>query len=129
RNPPLRPRVSPGAAQYAIARRKTRVNAPLAIAPYDSCDSRSPLAPAAAAVHVDRVRGHVVAGIRAHEQHQFTDFLRLAEPLHWYGLQKTLHQLGRGLRRRLEWRLDRSRRDRQAADAAVGELATDPERH
>src|SRR5262249_20167345 len=48
--------------------------------------------PTTAAVHVDRVRGHKGARIRAHEQHQFGDFLRLPEPLHRHVIEKTLHQ-------------------------------------
>ena len=35
------------------------------------------LAPAAAAVHIDRVRGHERAGVRAHEQHQLPDLEKL----------------------------------------------------
>src|SRR5580693_9797921 len=79
------------------------------------------LPPAAAAVHIDRVRGHERAGVRAHEQHQFADLLRLAETLHRHVFEEPLHQLGRGLRRVLKRRLDRSRRDRQGADALGGE--------
>ena len=68
--------------------------------------------PSAAAVHIDRVRGHKFASIGANEQNQFADFLRFAEALHWYIVEELLNQLGRGLRRALKrrvvviWRVD-----------------------
>ena len=64
-------------------------------------------APTATAVHVDRVRGHEGARVRAHEQHQLGDFLRLSEPLHRHVIEKTLHQFRRRLRRALERRAHR----------------------
>ena len=81
------------------------------------------LPPAAAAVHIDRVRGHERAGVRAHEQHQFADLLGLAEALHRHVFEETLHQFRRGLRGVLERRRDRARRDRQRANALGGEFA------
>src|SRR6202034_4461012 len=45
-------------------------------------------APAAAAVHIDRVRGHEWAGVRAHEEDKLADFLRLAEALHRHVFEK-----------------------------------------
>src|SRR5262245_11229170 len=85
--------------------------------------------PPAAAVHVDRVRGHEAACVRAHEQHELADLLGLAETLHRHVVQESLHQFRRGLRRGLERRPDRPRRDRETADTAVGEFARDAERH
>src|SRR6266487_1873101 len=58
--------------------------------------------PTTAAVHIDRVRGHEGARIRAHEQHQFADFLRLPKTFHRHVIQKPLHQFRRRLRRALE---------------------------
>src|SRR6516162_3710670 len=84
--------------------------------------------PTAAAVHIDRVRGHEGARIRAHEQYQFADFLRLPEPFHRHVTEKTLHQFRRGLRRALERRADPPGRDREAADARLGEFTRHPER-
>ena len=46
--------------------------------------------PPAATVYVNRVRGHEPAGIGAKEQHQFADFLRLAEALHRHVFEETL---------------------------------------
>src|SRR3984885_15269310 len=63
--------------------------------------------PAAAAVHIDRVRGHERAGVRAHEQHQFADLLRLAETLHRHVFEEALDELGRGLRGGLTRPMDR----------------------
>jgi hypothetical protein len=62
--------------------------------------------PAAAAIHIDRVRGHELASVGAEKQHQFADFLRFAEALHRDVIQKTLDQFGRGLRSALERGLD-----------------------
>src|ERR1700730_14341231 len=85
---------------------------------HDDC-----LTPAAAAVHQDGVAGHEIAGVRAHEQHQLADLLRLAEAPHRNVVEETLHQFGRRLRRVLEGRADRSGRDGEATDALARELA------
>ena len=61
------------------------------------------LAPAAAAVRIDGVRGHEGTCVRADEQHQFADLLGFAEPLHRDVLQKALDQFRRRLRRSLEY--------------------------
>ena len=81
------------------------------------------LPPAAAAVHIDRIRRHERAGVGAKKQHEFADLFRFAEPLHRHVLEELLDQFGRRLRRVLERRPDRPRRDRDRADALRGELA------
>ena len=63
--------------------------------------------PSAAAVHIDRVRGHKFASIGANEQNQFADLLRFAEALHRHIVEELLDQLGRGLRRALKRRFYR----------------------
>jgi Carbohydrate phosphorylase/Enoyl-(Acyl carrier protein) reductase len=52
--------------------------------------------PATAAVHIDRVAGHKWTVVGAHEQHQFADFLRLAEAPHRHVVKEALHDLRRG---------------------------------
>jgi hypothetical protein len=76
-------------------------------------DSTARSTPSAAAVHIDRVRGHKFASIGANEQNQFADLLRFAETLHWYVVEELLNQLGRGLRRALKGRFYRPGGDRQ----------------
>ena len=51
------------------------------------------LAPAAAAVDENLIRGHEFAGVRAHEKNQFGNLLGLREAIHWHILEETLHQL------------------------------------
>ena len=50
--------------------------------------------PSAAAVHIDRVRGHEFASVGANEQNQFADLLRFAEALHRHIVEELLDQLG-----------------------------------
>ena len=77
--------------------------------------------PSAAAVHIDRVCGHKFASVGANEQNQFADLLRLAEALHRHIVEELLDQLGRGLRRALKRRFDRSGRDRQRLASRIRE--------
>src|SRR6185312_12724853 len=80
-------------------------------------------APAAAAVHVNGIRRHERASVRAHEQHQFADFFRLAEAAHRNVVEEALEQFRRGGGRRGERGFYRAGRDRQAADIVLGEFA------
>src|SRR5262249_34176961 len=68
-------------------------------------------APTAAAVHVDGVRRHELASVRAHEQHQLADLFGLAEPAHRDVVHELLVLLGGGGRCVLKRRLDRSGRN------------------
>src|SRR5262245_65407764 len=70
--------------------------------------TRTRSAPTAAAVHVDGVRRHERASIRAHKQHQLADFLGLAKSLHRHVVEEALHQFRRRLRRALERGADRA---------------------
>ena len=86
-------------------------------------------APATAAIHVNSIGRHERAGIRTHEEDEFSDLLRLAETLHRHVVEKSLNELGGAAGGGLKGCADRSRRDRQCANTLGGELARDSHGH